>query len=603
MSRLRPVQCTEVVLRDGHQSLIATRLRTRDMLPICPQLDRVGYWSLEVWGGATFDACLRYLQEDPWERLRLLRQALPNTRLQMLLRGRNLLGYRPHGREVVDAFVERAAANGIDVFRIFDAMNDPRNLEDAIAAVRRLDRHAQGAICYTTSPVHTVEHFVALGRRLAELGCDSLVIKDMAGLLTPRATVELVTALREVVDLPLALHSHATSGLAALCQLKAVECGIDHIDTAISAFAGGTSHPATEAMVAALQHSDRDSGLDLDLLREIARYFHEVRRRYREFESDLTREDIGVHITQVPGGMMSNLGQQLRDQGALDRMEEVMAEIPRVRQELGYPPLVTPTSQIVGSQAVMNVLGTERYASVSNEVKNYLRGQYGSPPGTVCPEVRRLALGAAGDASNSDLADEPGLEALREQLGPLATSDEDVLTVALFPELGRRWLEEGREAAAGAAALATGEGESDPATVPAGLPARFVLDLAGNSHQVSIDGILDQGNGQRHYRLQIDGCDTEATVVLAEAEERSAGSAAVRPGASPVAAAMPGGVVELLVHQGEKVLAGQPLVVMEAMKMETELRAPHDGRIGTVWAHAGQRIAAGDLLLEVLPEQ
>jgi pyruvate carboxylase subunit B len=369
-----PVQITDVILRDAHQSLIATRMRTEDMLPICDQLDAIGYWSLECWGGATFDACLRYLAEDPWDRLKALRAALPKTRTQMLLRGQNLLGYRHYADDVVRAFVAQAAGHGMDVFRIFDAMNDVRNVETAIAAVKSAGKHAEGTLCYTTSPVHGPELFVEQARAMAAMGCDSIAIKDMAGLLTPQATFALVSSLKKAVDLPVALHSHSTSGLAPLCQLKAVEAGVDRIDTAISAFAGGTSHPSTEAMVAALAEDPRAPGLPLEALRAIGFYFLEVRKKYHQFESDFTREDVAVQINQVPGGMMSNLANQLKEQGALDKIQKVFEEIPRVRADLGYPPLVTPTSQIVGTQAVLNVLADERYKTITTEVKRYLQG-------------------------------------------------------------------------------------------------------------------------------------------------------------------------------------------------------------------------------------
>ncbi|MBD3814072.1 MAG: pyruvate carboxylase subunit B, partial [Betaproteobacteria bacterium] len=348
----KKISVTDTILRDAHQSLLATRMRTEDMLPICDKLDRVGYWSLEVWGGATFDACVRFLKEDPWERLRQLKAALPNTRLQMLLRGQNLLGYRHYSDDVVEAFVAKAAENGIDVFRIFDAMNDVRNLETAIRAVKKAGKHAQGTIAYTTSPVHTVEAFVEQGRQMAAMGIDSIAIKDMAGLLTPYATGELVKALKQALpELDVVVHSHDTAGVASMCQLKAVENGADRIDTAISSMAWGTSHPGTESMVAALRDTPYDTGLDLELLQEIGLYFYAVRKKYHQFESEFTGVDTRVQVNQVPGGMISNLANQLKEQGALHRMDDVLAEIPKVRKDLGYPPLVTPTSQIVGTQA------------------------------------------------------------------------------------------------------------------------------------------------------------------------------------------------------------------------------------------------------------
>ena len=388
----KKITVTDTILRDSHQSLLATRMRTEDMLPICGKLDKVGYWSLEVWGGATFDSCVRFLKEDPWERLRQLRRVLPNTRLQMLLRGQNLLGYRHYSDDVVEAFVAKAAENGIDVFRVFDAMNDVRNLATAIRAVKKAGKHAQGTICYTTSPVHTTEAFVAQARELVDLGVDSIAIKDMAGLLTPFATGDLVKALKAAVDLPIFVHSHDTAGVASMCQLKAIENGADNIDTAISSMAWGTSHPATESMVAALRGTEYDTGLDLELIQEIGMYFNAVRKKYHQYESEFTGVDTRVQVNQVPGGMVSNLANQLKEQGALSRINEVFDEIPRVRKDLGYPPLVTPTSQIVGTQAVFNVLAGERYKTITNEVKLYLQGRYGKSPAPVNAALQRRAI-------------------------------------------------------------------------------------------------------------------------------------------------------------------------------------------------------------------
>ena len=439
----KKITVTDTILRDAHQSLLATRMRTEDMLPICDKLDRVGYWSLEVWGGATFDACVRFLKEDPWERLRQLRAALPNTRLQMLLRGQNLLGYRHYSDDVVEAFVAKAAERGIDVFRIFDAMNDVRNLETAIRAVKKSGKHAQGTLCYTTSPVHTTEAFVAQAQAMADMGVDSIAIKDMAGLLTPYATGALVKALKDALpDMDVVVHSHDTAGVASMCQMKAIENGADRIDTAISSLAWGTSHPGTESMVAALRGSEFDTGLDLKLLQEIGLYFYAVRKKYHQFESDFTGVDTRVQVNQVPGGMISNLANQLKEQGALHRMDEVLTEIPKVRQDLGYPPLVTPTSQIVGTQAFFNVLAGERYKTITNEVKLYLQGRYGKAPGDVCEQLRFQALGHE-DVIVCRPADllKPEMERLRAEVGQLAQSEEDVLTYAMFPDIGTpSWL-------------------------------------------------------------------------------------------------------------------------------------------------------------------
>ncbi|WP_308364494.1 MULTISPECIES: sodium-extruding oxaloacetate decarboxylase subunit alpha [unclassified Microbulbifer] len=600
MNNAKPIQITDVVLRDGHQSLIATRLRTEDMLPVCDKLDRVGYWSLEVWGGATFDACVRFLKEDPWERLRKLREALPNTRLQMLLRGQNLLGYRHYADDVVEAFISKAAENGIDVFRVFDAMNDLRNIETAIRAVKQSGKHAQGTLCYTTSPLHAVDTFVEQAKTMVDMGCDSIAIKDMAGLLTPSATGELVGALKQALDLPLFLHSHGTSGLATLCQLKAIENGVDHIDTAISAFANGTSHPATETMVAALAGTDRDSGLDLELLNDIARHFWEVRKKYHQFESEFTREDVSVQINQVPGGMMSNLANQLKEQGALGRIDEVFAEIPRVREDLGYPPLVTPTSQIVGTQAVMNVLAGSRYKTITNEVKRYLMGHYGKPLGTVNEELRRRAVGSEEviDVRPADLLP-PELDKLRTEIGELAKSEEDLLTYAMFPDLGKSFLEQRAAGTLQPEPLLPPEG-TQLKTADGGTPTEFVIDVHGESYQVAITGVGVKGTGKRHFFLTLDGMPEE--VVFEPLNEYRAEGGSGRKQATMaghVTTGMPGNIVEVLVKEGDHIAAGQPVLITEAMKMEAEVQATIDGVVTAIHVAKGDRVTPGEVLMEI----
>jgi len=593
------IQVTDVILRDAHQSLIATRMRTEDMLPICDKLDQVGFWSLECWGGATFDACVRFLKEDPWERLRALREALPNTRLQMLLRGQNLLGYRHYADDVVEAFVAKAAENGIDVFRVFDALNDLRNLETVIRAVKKAGKHAQGTICYTTSPVHTVELFVEQARALHQMGADSIVIKDMAGLLTPYATYDLVKAIKEAVILPVFIHSHATAGLAAQCQLKAIEAGAEHIDTAISAFAWGTSHPATESQVAALRGTEWDTELDLELLNEIADYFREVRKKYHQFESEFTREDVSVQINQVPGGMMSNLANQLKEQNALSRIREVFEEIPRVRKDLGYPPLVTPTSQIVGTQAVLNVLTGERYKSITNEVKRYLQGGYGHPPAEVNPVVRTQAIGneAMIEGRPADLL-QPELQRLRQEIGSLARSDEDVLTFAMFQDVGRQFLEE-REAG-----TLTPEPllpiEKSDRSVGEGVATEFKVDVHGETYQVTITGVGGHDSGKRHVYLTLDGMPEEVLFEPLNAYI-AAGASGRRQASAPghVTTSMPGNIVEVLVSEGEAVQAGEPVLITEAMKMETEIQAPIAGRVVGVHVGKGDRVTPGEVLIEI----
>ncbi|HSG90511.1 MAG TPA: sodium-extruding oxaloacetate decarboxylase subunit alpha [Pseudomonadales bacterium] len=598
-----PVGITELILRDAHQSLIATRMRTEDMLPICAELDAIGYWSLECWGGATFDACVRFLAEDPWERLRKLREALPNTRTQMLLRGQNLLGYRHYGDDVVRAFVGRSIAGGMDVFRIFDAMNDIRNLETSVAAVKSGGAHAQGTLCYTTSPVHDTDTFVTMAKRLAKMDCDSIAIKDMAGLLTPAATDELVRALKKAVKVPIHLHSHSTSGLAALCQQRAVDAGVDVIDTAISAFANGTSHPATETAVAALRGTARDTGLDLEALRHIGMYFLGVRTKYHQFESEFTREDVAVQINQVPGGMMSNLANQLKEQGALNRIQEVFAEIPRVRADLGYPPLVTPTSQIVGTQAVMNVIGGSRYATITNEVKRYLQGHYGAAPAPVDAELQRRAIGSADpiDVRPADLID-PELDKLREEVGELATSEEDVLTYAMFPDVARRFLEARAEGRLEPEPLLPAPGDGAP-VASGSVPTEFLIDVHGEQFRVAVTGVGLKGTGKRHFYLTLDGVPEEV-VFEALNEYVAEGAAGGRPRATDdgdVSPTMPGNIVDVLVAEGDTVTAGQPVLVIEAMKMETELQAPVAGNVVSVNVDKGDRVTPGEALVQIRP--
>jgi len=437
------VRVTETILRDAHQSLLATRMRTEDMLPAAEALDRAGFYSLEVWGGATFDTALRFLNEDPWERLRLLKEQIRNTPLQMLLRGQNLVGYRHHADDVVERFVVKACENGINIFRIFDALNDARNMEKSMAVAKREGGHVQGTICYTTSPVHDLDAFVRLGLRLVDLGSDSICIKDMAGLLDPMTAYNLVKALKERVSLPIHLHCHYTSGMADMSYLKALEAGADGIDTAISALALGTSQPPTETMVATLRGTQYDTGVDLEALVPIARHFQEVRKRYADFESEANTVDTNVLLHQVPGGMISNLFSQLKEQGALDKLDAVLAEIPRVRADMGYPPLVTPSSQFVGTQAVLNVMMGERYKMLSREVRSYVQGLYGEAPGPVSPELKALVLAEGEEMVTVRPADllEPEMKKAAEAVGSLARSEEDVLSYALFPSVAAGFFE------------------------------------------------------------------------------------------------------------------------------------------------------------------
>ena len=612
------IQITELVLRDGHQSLLATRMRTADMLPILPKLDSAGFWSLEAWGGATFDTCVRFLREDPWERLRILRKNLPNSRIQMLLRGQNLLGYRHYPDDVARAFVQKSADNGIDVFRVFDAMNDLRNLRVSIEAVKKAGKHAEGALCYTTSPVHNIPHFVGLAKELETLGCDTVAIKDMAGLLTPYTTAELVKAIAAAVKMPIHIHSHATSGLSAMCFLKGVESGATVLDTCNSALGEGASHTSTESVVAALQGTPYDTGLNLAHLQEITAYFREVRKKYWQFESDFTGVDTRVLVNQVPGGMISNLSNQLKEQGALDRMDEVLAEIPRVREDLGYPPLVTPTSQIVGTQAVLNVLTGVRYKSVTTEVKHYLQGFYGKAPGQINQEVQNLAIGNLEVIAcrPADLL-APELDKLRGEIEGLAKSEEDTLTYAMFPDLARTFFQ---ERAAGTlkpepllpkeAAQADGQRFA---------PNEFKITLHGETYHIKLTGSGQQGEDQRPFYVSVDGVNEEVFVeTLSEIEvggsnssnrAKAKSSTPESKGKRPrpthlghVTTAMPGAIVDVLVEIGKKVKAGDPVLVIEAMKMENEIQASINGTVIGVFVSKGDTVTPDESLLEIQAE-
>jgi oxaloacetate decarboxylase alpha subunit len=447
----KPLGITDVILRDAHQSLLATRMRLDDMLPIAEKLDKVGFWSLESWGGATFDSCIRYLGEDPWERIRELKKAMPNTQQQMLLRGQNLLGYRHYADDVVDRFCERAAENGVDVFRIFDAMNDPRNLDRAIKAVRKTGKHAQGTIAYTTSPVHTIDMWVEMAKEVADMGADSIAIKDMAGILKPYVAFDLVSRLKKELDIPIHMQCHATTGMSTATAIKAAEAGIDNVDTAISSMSMTYGHSPTEAVVAILEGTDRDTGLDLNLLEEIASYFRQVRKKYAKFEGSLRGTDSRILIAQVPGGMLTNMENQLREQNASDKFDQVLDEIPKVREDLGFIPLVTPTSQIVGTQAVLNVLTGERYKSISKETSAILKGEYGAAPAPFNKELQERVLDGKEPVTcrPADLL-EPEMDKLTEELKKLAEEkgikladnlEDDVLTYALFPQIGLKFLE------------------------------------------------------------------------------------------------------------------------------------------------------------------
>ena len=589
MSEKKPLGITELALRDAHQSILATRMRIDDMLPIADKLDKVGFWSIESWGGATFDACIRYLGEDPWERIRRLKAAMPNTPQQMLFRGQNILGYRHYADDLVRKFVERCAVNGVDVFRIFDAMNDVRNLETAIKATLEVGKHAQGTISYTVSDVHTIDRWVDMGKHLEDMGSHSICIKDMAGLLRPYTAFELVSRLKEAVDIPIQMHCHATTGLSTATLVKAVEAGIDNIDTAVSSMSMTYGHSPTESLVAILEGTDRDTGLDLTLIDEIAAYFREVRKKYAKFEGALRGVDSRILIAQVPGGMLTNLENQLREQGATDKLDEVLEEIPRVREDLGMIPLVTPTSQIVGTQAVINVLQGERYKVITSETSGVLKGEYGATAIPVNTELQARVL-EGGEPVTCRPADllEPELEHQTKELTRLASekgirlADEvvdDVLTYALFPQIGLMFLENRDNPDAF---------EPAPWDEPAASPAAAI-------------GTPATGTGV--YSVRVNG--KAFTVEVAESGElaavapAAASAAAPTGGGKPVNAALAGNIFRVLVAPGATVKEGDPLVIVEAMKMETAVIAPLSGTVTDVHVAEGDKVSVGDALVAI----
>ncbi|MAH74180.1 MAG: oxaloacetate decarboxylase subunit alpha [Cellvibrionales bacterium TMED49] len=589
----RPLGITEVVLRDAHQSLFATRMRIDDMLPIAEKLDRIGYWSVESWGGATFDACIRYLGEDPWDRIREIKSVMPKTPQQMLFRGQNILGYRHYADDVVERFVERAAVNGIDVFRVFDAMNDMRNLRTALGAVKKVGKHAQGTISYTVSPVHTLDLWVDLAKTLEDMGADSICIKDMAGLLTPYVGYELVTRLRNCVDIPLQLHAHATTGLSTSTIMKCVEAGIDNVDTAISSMSMTYGHSPTESVVSIFGGQDRDTGLDIDQLENIAAYFREVRKKYVQFEGSLRGVDSRILVAQVPGGMLTNMESQLREQGAGDRLDEVLAEIPSVRKELGFIPLVTPTSQIVGTQAVLNVLTGERYKSISKETSGVLRGEYGATPAQVDKELQERVLDIDEQPITCRPADliESELTALSEELFQLSKMHQfsltrteegidDVLTYALFPQVGLNFLRNRGDASV-FESVPTGKAtQSDPSGEEI-----YTVEVENRSYVVKV----------------APGGDISAIVSVGEAlsDEPVSISRELSKGEA-IKAPLAGTVVKVIVIPGNIVKKGDPVLILEAMKMETQVSAPRDGTIAEIHVRSGDSISVGDSLVGLM---
>ncbi len=605
-----PLLITDLILRDASQSLLATRVRVEDMLPIAEKLDKVGFWSLETWGGATFDSCIRFLGEDPWERLRKIKAAMPNTPMQMLLRGQNALGYRHYADDVIEKFVERCAANGMDVFRIFDAMNDLRNMETAIKATIAVGKHAQGSLSYTLSPVHNIDLWVDMAKRLEDMGSHSICIKDMAGLLHPYTAEELVGRIKESCTVPLTLHCHATTGLSTATLMKAIDAGIDMIDTSISSMSLTYGHSPTETFVAIMQESERATGPDLDLLEEISLYFRDVRKKYARFEGALKGVDPRILTAQVPGGMLTNLENQLRDQNASDRLDEVLKEIPSVRKDLGHIPLVTPTSQIVGSQSVINVLSGERYKSISKETAGVLRGEYGATAAPVNKELQARVL--AGDepvtCRPADLID-PEMDKLSDELRSIAGQEniklnkneneiDDVLIYALFQQVGINFLKNrGNPDAFEPAPGSEPQPESPVAPQPA--PRAEVRPEQVESYRVSVNGtqydvVVGPGDADISQITPVVPASSPTTAPVAAAPEPSP----AQPGTA-IKAPLAGNIIDILVSVGQQVNDGDPVLIVEAMKMETEIRASASGVVREIAINKGDAITADQLLMTI----
>lgn len=591
-----PLGITELVLRDAHQSLLATRMRIEDMLPIADKLDKVGFWSMESWGGATFDACIRYLGEDPWERIRKLKQAMPNTPQQMLFRGQNILGYRHYADDVVEKFVERAAHNGVDVFRVFDAMNDPRNLETAIRAVLAVKKHAQGTISYTVSPVHSVDLWVNLGKQIESMGAMSLCIKDMAGLLKPYVAFELVSRLKDSLSIPIHMQCHATTGLSTATYLKSIEAGIDNVDAAISSMSMTYGHSSTEAVVAMLQETKRDTKLDLKLLEEIAAYFRKVRKKYAKFEGSLRGTDSRILVAQVPGGMLTNMENQLRQQEAVDKLDQVLEEIPRVREDLGYIALVTPTSQIVGTQAVINVMTGERYKTISKETQGVLRGEYGATPAPMNAELQARVLEGQKPITcrPADLL-QPEVVSLTRELTDLAKTEgftlakdviDDVLTYALFPQVGLKFLKNRHDPSAFEPVPTAADAEARP-RAPA--TDTYTVEVDGKTYVVRVS----DGGEITALESRSDRTGNGASVAP------RTGAAAVDGPGEPLDAPLAGTIVDVKVRAGDAVAEGDIVLILEAMKMETEVRSRRNGTVAAVLVKKGDSVAVGETLLSV----
>ncbi len=609
-----PVQFMDTTLRDGHQSLLATRLKLEDMLPIAEKIDQAGYAFIEMWGGATFDAAIRYLREDPWERLRALKKVMPNTPFQMLLRGQNLIGYRHYADDVVERFIERSIENGINVIRIFDALNDLRNLKTSFRATMKYGGKVQGAICYTVSRFHNNDLFVEQAKRMEDMGADSIGVKDMAGLLAPYDAFDLISKLKKEISVPIHLHTHDTSAMAVATYVKAIEAGVDIVDTAISSMASGTSQPPVETLSRVLEGGARDPKLNMDLLTEIADYFSEVRKKYSAFESDYTGVDPRVLTYQIPGGMTSNLALQLSEQQALHRMRDVLDEVPRVREDFGFPPLVTPASQIVGTQATLNVLTGERYKVITTETSNYLKGLYGKPSGPINEEIQKKAIGedALVTVRPADLL-EPELEQaqkdLENELGETVENIEDVLIYALFPKVALDFFKNKNQPVVEKIPDAVAE---EDVKGPLITPSEFNVKIHGETFDVKVGGVGHPGEGGRPYFIYIDGQLEEVMVeslmeVMPSAEgriESHAGGRSIRPKVAndgDVTSPMPGVVVSVNVKVGDVVKAGAVVLIIEAMKMQSEVHTAIDGKVEAIHVSEGDRVNPDEVLVEVRP--
>ena len=586
-----PLKVTEVALRDAHQSLLATRMRTEDMLPIGEKLDQVGFFSLEMWGGATFDSCLRFLNEDPWERVLKLKKVIPNTPFQMLLRGQNCVGYRHYADDVVERFVKKSCDVGINIFRIFDALNDLRNIETAVKTVKKCGETVEGCISYTVSPVHNLDLYIKMARGLVDMGSDIICIKDMAGLLTPHTTKMLISGIKKEIDLPIHLHTHATTGLVGMNLQSAIDAGVDMVDTAISSLSMGTSHYATECIVAAQKGLPRDTGLDLGLLEEISIYFRDVRKNYAAFESDFKGVDINILKSQIPGGMISNMENQLKEQNALDKLGDVLLEVPRVRKDMGYPPLVTPTSQIVGSQATLNVLTGERYKLITKETRECVLGKYGKLPATLDPYLlaKVVEKGEVIDCRPADLL-EPEWEQVVKECEGKCTSEGDMLSYALFPKVALQFFDN----------RAKGIVPADPAA-PAAQPAAPAAQAAAPATEGSATYTVNVNGQTFSVQVSVGGAPQQAVAAPATSAAPAPAPAAPAPagGGTTVTSPLPGSVFSLKVAVGDQVSEGDVVIIMESMKMETEIHATANGSISSIQVQEGQNVKTDDPLLVI----